>query len=235
MLQLFNLFGDNMSVSELLSSNKLFKGLDSDVIRGLLEKISYQKNYYNKNDVIAMNGDRILGQYIMLSGDLISQKTNCQGKVVKIEDMKGSQLIAPAFLYGSDNHYPVDIIVIKAAKMIYISKDDFSSLLHMNAVVQQNFLNIISNKTKFLSNKIEFLALQSIKGKIASYILQQTRNNLKKTIALPYSQEGLAEFFGVTRPALARAFSELTKDHVLMVKGKIIRVLDSKALELFMR
>lgn len=224
-----------MSDCELLSINKLFKGIDIGVIRSLLEEISYKKTQYQKNDIIAMDGDKVLGQYIMLSGAVIGQMTNYQGKVVKIEDIEGCQLIAPAFLYGSDNHYPVDIIVSKPTEMIFISKENFSNLLHMNATIQQNFLNIISSKTQFLSNKIKFLALQPIKGKIASYLLKRIRNNPTKTIKLPYSQENLADLFGVTRPALARAFSELTQDQILEVKGKLITVLDSNALESFIQ
>lgn len=224
-----------MSDCELLSLSKLFKGIDIGVIRSLLEEISYKKTNYQKNDIIAMDGDRVMGQYIMLSGAVIGQMTNYQGKVVKIEDIEGCQLIAPAFLYGSDNHYPVDIIVSKTTEMLFISKENFSNLLQMNSSVQQNFLNIISSKTQFLSNKIKFLALQPIKGKIASYILKRIRNNPTKTINLPYSQENLADLFGVTRPALARAFGELMHDHVLEIKGKTISVLDGDLLESFIQ
>jgi len=220
-----------MSDCERLSSNRLFKGLDVGVIRNLLEEISYKKTVYQKNDIIAMDGDKVYGQYIMLTGGVIGQMTNYQGKVVKIEDIEGCQLIAPAFLYGSDNHYPVDIIVSKPTEIIFIEKENFSYLLHINTTVQQNFLNIISGKTQFLSNKIKFLALQPIKGKIASYILKRTRNNPGNTIVLPYSQENLADLFGVTRPALARAFGELTQDQILDIKGKKITVLNEHELK----
>jgi len=115
-------------------------------------------------------------------------------------------LLAPAFLFGVDNHYPVDIIANKETECIFITKFSFSKLLQISPAAQNNFLDIISGKAQFLSNKIKFLTLQPIKGKIADYLLRRTRGRLLNTINLPYSQDKLADLFGVTRPALTRAF-----------------------------
>lgn len=49
-------------------------------------------------------------------------------------------------------------------------------------------------------------------------------------VILPYSQEKLSDLFGVTRPALARAFGELVNQDILEIKGKKISVLNVDAL-----
>lgn len=224
-----------MSICEILSKNRLFKEVDVTTIRQLLEGIGYKKLLYEKDDIIVMDGDWVTGQYIMLSGEVRGEMNNYAGKIVKIEDIKGYQLLAPAFLFGPDNRYPVDIIASKETECIFIIKSDFSKLLQMNLTVQSNFLDIISGKAQFLSNKIKFLALQPIKGKIASYLLKRTRNSLLNTIDLPYSQDNLADLFGVTRPALTRALRELDQSKILCAKGKRVCVLDRKKLEGFVQ
>ena len=220
-----------MSIYETLLQNRLFKDVEGSTIRQLLEGISYKKSSYQKNDIIAMDGDRVNGQYIMLNGSVRGEMTNYVGKIVKIEDIEGCQLLAPAFIFGSDNYYPVDIIASKKTECIYITKVVFERLLQMNSTVQNNFLDIVSGKTQFLSNKIKFLALQPIKGKIAHYLLKRTKASVLETIDLPYSQDNLADLFGVTRPALTRALRELDQNKIICAKGKRVCVLDRKKLQ----
>ncbi len=224
-----------MLIYEILSSNRLFGDVDISTIQELLEGVSYKKSNYKKNDVIALDGDLVSGQHIMLKGSVRGEMTNYVGKVVKIEDIEGCQLLAPAFLFGADNYYPVDIIANKESECIFITKTSFSNLLHRNPIVQNNFLDIVSGKAQFLSNKIKFLALQPIKGKIASYLLKRTRNSLLNTIDLPYSQDNLADLFGVTRPALTRALRELDQEEIICAKGKRICVLSMNKLQEFIQ
>jgi len=219
-----------MHLYENFSKNRLFKDVEISTLRELLEEISYKKSHYQKNDIIALEGDRVTGQYIMLSGLVRGEMNNYVGKIIKIEDIEGPQLLAPAFLFGPDNRYPVDIIASKETECIFIVKSDFLRLLQMDLTVQNNFLDIVSGKAQFLSNKIKFLSLQPIKGKIASYLLKRTRNSLLNTIDLPYSQDNLADLFGVTRPALTRALRELDQDKIICAKGKRICVHDEKRL-----
>lgn len=219
------------SICELLSTNRLFRDVAPADICRLLENISYHRSLYKKDDVIALEGDLVSGQIIMLKGSVRGEMTNYMGKVVKIEDITGCQLLAPAFLYGGDNHYPVDIIANEDTECIFLMKTAFTDLLRSHPPVEKNFLDIISSKTQFLSNKIKFLALQPIKGKIASYLLKRTRGSLLNTLDLPYSQDKLADLFGVTRPALTRAFRELDQSGIICAKGKQICILNRDELE----
>ncbi len=222
-----------MRLYEDLSKNRLFKNVEISTLRELLEGISYKKSTYKKNDMIALDGDVVAGQYLMLRGSVRGEMTNYNGKVVKIEDIEGNQLLAPAFLFGADNHYPVDIIANMETECIFITKISFSRLLQMNPVVQNNFLDIIAGKAQFLSNKIKFLTLQPIKGKIADYLLKRTRGSLLNTIDLPYSQDKLADLFGVTRPALTRTLRELVQSKIICAKGKQVCVLNRDKLKDF--
>lgn len=220
-----------MTICEQLSQNILFKNVDFREICTMLEEVSYKKTSYSKNDVIAFEGDEVRGQYIMLSGCVRGEMTNYQGKVVKIEDITGNNLLAPAFIFGGDQHYPVDIIANKDTECIYMGNESFAKLLQMNAVLSTNFRDIVASKTQFLSNKIKFLALQPIKGKIASYLLKRTKNKPGNSVLLPYSQDKLADLFGVTRPSLTRALRELDQDKIIEAQGKKITILDRKKLE----
>ena len=117
-----------MTICEQLSQNRLFRDMDFKEICTLLEAISYKQSTFHKEDVIAFEGDEVNGLYILLNGSVRGEMTNYQGKVVKIEDINGSQLLAPAFLFGGDRHYPVDIIANMKSECIYISRLSFAKL-----------------------------------------------------------------------------------------------------------
>ena len=92
--------------------------------------------------------------------------------------------------------------------MLLIGKADFLKLLMRNDTVLVNFLDMISNRSQFLSEKIKFLNFKTIKGKLAHYILQRAGNE-RVTILLDKTQIDLADFFGVARPSVGRALGDL--------------------------
>jgi CRP-like cAMP-binding protein len=93
-----------------------------------------------------------------------------------------------------------------------------------------NFLDLISNRSQFLSEKIKFLNFKTIKGKLAHYILQKcTKEN--SFVILGMTQNDLADFFGVTRPSVARALGELEAQGYIEAKGRNIKILNRKGLE----
>ena len=110
-----------------------------------------------------------------------------------------------------------------------LEKHDFLKLLMRNDIVLVNFLNMISNRSQFLSEKIKFLNFKTIKGKLAQFILQKAEGG-KSNIILEMTQNDLADFFGVARPSVSRAIGELEQEGFIEAAGKNIRILNKEGL-----
>ena len=95
-------------------------------------------------------------------------------------------------------------------------------------------MNIISSRAQFLSDKIRFLNFQTIKGKLAHYLLQ-LESSQQGEIILTKSQEELATLFGVTRPSLGRALRDLHNDGLIEAKAKSILIIDRQGLMALLR
>ena len=67
----------------------------------------------------------------------------------------------------------------------------------------RNFLQLVSDRTLFLSKKLNAFALQSLKSRILNYL------RMHGTIL---NQQEVAQILGVARPSLARALSELASE-----------------------
>jgi len=99
----------------------------------------------------------------------------------------------------------------------------------INDKILVNFLNMISNRSQFLSEKIKFLNFKTIKGKLAHYILQKAGKE-KSSVLLDMTQNELADYFGVARPSVARALGDLEEEGYLEAKGKNIKIIDKEGL-----
>ena len=206
----------------------LFVGLSIDAIYSVLDDVHYQIKTYNKDNLIVYSGETVDKLFIVLSGSVKGEMIDYSGKSIKIEDIDPPRPLAVAFLFGKSNTYPVNIIANKESQLLSIPK---ASVLHMfqkNEMILLNFLNAISNQSQFLSQKIKFLTFQTIKGKIANYLLQQSKG--ASEIVMDKTQIELAELFGVTRPSVGRGMRELHNEGIIEASGKNVRLLDIQAL-----
>jgi CRP-like cAMP-binding protein len=151
------------------------------------------------------------------------------GRVIKIEDIPAPGVLASAFLFGNKNRFPVNVIAVSEGELLMIGKSDFLKLLMRYDILLANFLDMISSRSQFLSEKIRFLNFKTIKGKLAFYILQKSEIN-GALITLGMTQSNLADFFGVARPSIARALGELENGGYIEAKGKSIKIIDKEGL-----
>ena len=213
----------------------LFHGIHSKDIRLLLEKVDYKILQYDKNEMVVTENQLCDHLFIILTGTVRGEMTDYSGKVIKIEDIDTLRPLAPAFLFGIKNRYPVSIITNDMVEIASFSKESVLKIFNMNQIFLINFLNMISNRAQFLSQKIKFLSFQTIKGKLAHYLLQFDKNKESKSFILPVSQQQLAELFGVTRPALGRAVRELDNEGFIEARGKEFRIINYQKLSLLLK
>lgn len=218
---------------QIISNSPFFRGLNAVEVEQILGKISHSVKSFSKGETIAQREEEVKNLCIVLAGTVKGEMVDFSGKILKIEEMTAPQPIAHAFLFGERNKYPVDVIAIEDCKILFIPKVEVIRMLQQSDVILRNYLNAISNRAQFLSNKLWFLSFKTIKEKVAHYILGLARGESKSTILLPKSHQELAEFFGVTRPSLARVFSEMQDEGIIKVDRREITIINrNKLLEM---
>ncbi len=213
----------------LLSNAPLFKGLSPDEIEKVLDNVPHNVKKFQSGSMICLSGEHVNSLMVVISGIVKGEMADYAGRVIKIEDIAAPDTLAPAFLFGSRNRFPVNVIAVSSAELLLISKTDFLKLLMINDTILVNFLDMISNRSQFLSEKIKFLNFKTIKGKLAHFILQKAGNDLSSVI-LEMTQNELADLFGVARPSVARVLRELEEGGFIEAKGKNIKIIDKEGL-----
>jgi CRP-like cAMP-binding protein len=214
-----------MIQAEILCQSPIFRGISPDGLSELFRQIHFQIKSYQKGELIVNGGeicDRLL---IIQQGSVKAEMTDYSGKTIKIEDMTAPWPLATAFLFGRENRFPVTVSATTDVEMVSIPKPEFVKLLQLNAMILNNYLNTISTRAQFLSQKLKFLSFKTIKQKIAHYLLEKAGDRLQ-TVEIQQSQGQLAEMFGVTRPSLARALGEMCQDGLIETDRRFIKILD---------
>ncbi len=219
-----------MDFTPLLSA-PLFRDLTFDEIKSIFTKIPFQVKKYNTGTMVARCGEEVKSLMIVLNGVVKGEMVDYSGRVIKIEEMQASHALAAAFLFGKKNFYPVNVVAVTDASLLIINKTEFLKLLTGDKRILINFLDMVSNRSQFLSEKIKFLNFKTIRGKLAQFILQKTGSG-RNAITLDMTQNDLADFFGVARPSVARALGEMEEEGIIEVKAKNIRIIDRKRLRL---
>ena len=213
----------------LLSTAPLFKGISPDEIETILRSVPNRVKKFQSGSMISQSGEPVNSLMVVINGVVKGEMVDYAGRIIKIEDIPAPGTVASAFMFGSRNRFPVNVIAVSDGELLLIEKSDFLALLTKNDIVLVNFLDMISNRSQFLSEKIKFLNFKTIRGKLAQYILQKAGKD-KSTVNLDMTQNDLAEYFGVTRPSVSRALGEMETDGYIEAKGKNINIYDKKGL-----
>ena len=208
----------------VLSKSPMFRGISPEEIKDLLSRIGHSVKSFSKGQTIAQREDEVRNLCVIVEGSVKGEMVDFSGKILKVEEMTAPMPIAHAFLFGERNRFPVDVIALEDCKILFVPKSDFMRLMQQNTIILGNYLNAISNRAQFLSSKLWFLSFKTIKEKIAHYLLNIARSESKTTIVLPKSHQELAEFFGVTRPSLARVFADLEAEGIITVNRREITI-----------
>jgi CRP-like cAMP-binding protein len=213
-----------------LSQSPVFEGLHPQEIKQLLNSVQYSYRTYHKGNNLAFRGDTCDSLMILIEGTVKGEMLDLSGKLMEVETIHAPLPLAPAFIFSKDNRFPVDIVAQEDLTVIFISKSSLIMLFQTHQGILNNFLNIISNRANFLSNRLYFMSFKTIKEKFIHFLLSIAKSDSDK-ITLPKSQQELSEFFGVTRPSLARVIGELKKENIIEIKGRSLIIKNKNLLK----
>jgi CRP-like cAMP-binding protein len=208
----------------VLARSPLFRGMSSDEIGSTLNKVRFRTRRYKEGAIVYSAGNSVISFSMVVKGYVKGEMIDIAGRVIKIEDITVPGAIAPAFMFGNNNKFPVNVVAVQDTEILMIEKSEFLKLLKENNTILVNFLDMISNRSQFLSDKIRFLNFKTIKSKLAQYLLELAGDK-RSEIRLDRTQNDLADYFGVTRPSVGRALGDLEEMGIIETNGKNIRLL----------
>ena len=197
-----------------LINNPLFRGITPEKLSANLEEISFHTRSYKKGEILARQGD-VCNRLMIL---------------IKVEDIAAPRALAPLFLFGEENRFPVEVTANELTEVIEIPKSSVLELFRKNEQFLENYMNLSANYARTLSDKLFFMSFKTIRQKIASYLLRLHKQQQQLQITFDRSQQELSDYFGVSRPSLARELSHMQDDGLITADRKQITILQKEQL-----
>ncbi len=194
----------------------LFKKCDLATVEKFLAETPNSLRTYKKGDFIALQGDPCRSLYLLYKGRVKAHMENDEGKQLVVDILEAPEILAPAFIFGTNNRFPVNVEADTHCSILCIDRQRFLQLMHDEVSVMEDFIREISDRAVFLSKKLNEFALQGLKVRLLNYI--QIHGGIR-------NQQEVASIMGVARPSLARALSELIAEGKIRMNDKKVEIL----------
>ncbi|MET1249138.1 Crp/Fnr family transcriptional regulator [Sporolactobacillus sp. STCC-11] len=112
-----------------------------------------------------------------------------------------------------------------------LDHQDFQKLLLMYPQISINLLETNAEKLSSAQHQAQFLVMDTIETRLASYLLNLAKANDGLTFELPMKMKELAGFLGTTPETLSRKFKLLKDEGVIERKRQSVTLLNPEKLE----
>lgn len=190
--------------------------------------ITHAVRKYKKGDYVAYQGDEVSHLYLLTKGKVKAEIVSDPGLTLHVEELEAPYPLAAAFLFASNNRFPVDVIALEDAEVVLIRREEIEKQMSQCPHFLRGFMAFTADRLQFLSERLKIFSLKGIKAKVAFYLLQRNKDG---RFVLGRSVASLAEYFGIERPSLSRAISEMARDGIIEFENGKGRILNFNALK----
>jgi len=212
-------------------SQSILRHLDIEELTYMEE--STEIRHYKKGEIIFLQGKRIAGCYVVLSGIVKQFKTGGEGKDYIIRLAKPYEILGYRSVLSEEPACHTSA-VIEDSNVCYIPRDCLHHLVKTNGNFALDLLQIACRELEESHSLITDIAQKSVKERLAELLLTLKNKfgvNENGQINIVLSREELANVVGTATESVIRILSEFKADRLIDIHGKKITLLHEKALE----
>ena len=202
----------------------LFRNLEESEIITLMHTVRYRIYRCRKGQIWVSAGSVCQYADIIISGEMVAYVTGPSGNVIRMAAHQSGKLLAPAFLFATDNHYPVTVEAAIDTTVLRLWPTDLDKMMHDDQRLMQNYIQLLSNIISQLTKKVRMLSM-SVREKVCIFLMEQSRLQQTNNILLPMSRQEIADHFGIQKYSLLRCLNELKREGAIRVEGRHIQLL----------
>lgn len=220
----------------ILRRCSLFDGVDDDGLSSMLACLKPSISDYNKNDYIALAGNRFECVGIMLSGEAAVIKENAAGNRIIMTLLKPSSMFGEILVFSGNSIWLSNVVALEPCSVMFLSRNKIigqcGNLCPWHGTMILNMLRIISERALMLNKKVEYLTIKSMRGKISAFLLDQYKKSGKIEFVLPMTRNEMADFLNVSRPSMSREMSRMRDEGIIDFYMSSIKLKDLDTLKM---
>lgn len=191
-------------ICQILLKIPLFEGIREKDIREKPEEV-----YLSSSDT-----------YEIKRGIIVVYEGNAEifKKEAFLKTVKAPELLGLATLFESKENYISTIVAKSDTKLLVLSEKNIDSLINTNPEFSKRLIILLSEKLRYLNQRIDFYTSSSAEGKLMEFL--EARAGDKGYVEISMSR--LSEILGIGRASLYRAVLSLEEKGYAEKQGKKI-------------
>ena len=213
----------------VLSKIPLFTGLSSQHLEALADITAEQK--FKQGQTIFSEGEEAVGFYILISGRIKIFKLSSEGKEQILHIFGPGEIFGEVPMFEG-RYFPANAETLGKSLLFFFSRKSFIEIIKREPSLAMNMIAALSRRLRQLSHLIEDLSLKEVPGRLSAYLLYLSDRRDKATdLELDISKGQLASLLGTIPETLSRIFNKMSNQGLIQIKGRRIRILNTKALK----
>lgn len=208
----------------LLHRCPLFHSTPVEELKANLARVPHNLVNYAHGQTVRPQGEPYDELLVLLSGEVAADFRTPDGRLLRVETLEAPETVASAFLFTPEGRLPVELTAESAVRAFRIGRDGLLNVASACPSVFHALLEDISHRSEFLASKLRMVQFETLRERIAHYLLEQMGRQDTATVHLPVAKKKLADILGSARQSLFRCLRELEGQGVLQQHGRSIRV-----------
>jgi len=215
----------------------LFEGISTEEMLGILGCLGVKTSEYKKNEYLTVGGQVFSQIGIVLQGSVSLTKETASGNRVIIAILGPGEMFGEMAAYSGRKIWPVTVIAQTKCTIMYFPQDKIvgccERVCASHKKLIMNMLKVLSQRAMMLNKKVEYLSIRNLRGKISTFLLEESMKTGKNTFQLPLNRHELADFLNVSRPSLSRELGKMRDEGMIDFHSTAVKIKDFEALKIF--
>lgn len=185
--------------------------------------------HFNEGEVLFQQGDRAEAFFRIDRGEVRVGKLDDEGRLLEVARLGPGEFIGEAVAFAG-GRFPFHAEAATDADVSVFGPREAFEEIGRDPGVARFFVDLLSRKCLALSRRVESLGLETVRQRLARYLLGHCGGGGCCAIRLPVKKGELAAQLGTIPETLSRNLKHLQKDGLIEVRGSEIRVVDCPGL-----
>lgn len=220
-----------MEIFKQIKNFALFQGLSEENLTLLTSQALHRK--FRQGDLLIGEADQIRAFYVVTAGQLKLYKSSSEGREQTLSLLRSGDPFGLCTAFATES-FPANAMALEESAVLIIPGELMENVAKKEPVLLLNIIQILSERLKESMTLIESLALKEIPARLSAFILHALSREAgenKNKLDLTITHRELSKMLGATPEALSRSFRKMSNDGILVVDGRLITILDRKAME----
>ncbi len=219
----------------VIQQGKIFAGFSEEEIIEMFTCLNPVIVEYKRNEFITREGEEFEALGFMLVGKASVSKEKASGTRVVMTMLGPSDAFGEMAAFSEGSTWPASVQALEDSKVLFLPKShiigECDKMCPWHRKFITNFIRLISERAMMLSQKVEYLSIKTMRGKLSAFLLDMDKkNDQKKVFTIPFNRNELADFLNVSRPSMSRELLKMKEERIIDFHLSSFKILDYEKL-----